>query len=99
MKPTTTRQPLALRIGSRRVLLGVASIADASRLFLKMQRAAMERGGMIRRGEIFDGTSLVARVSQNGRVWPAVEWQPGIASLYDPTDADFGLAPQAEVLS
>ncbi len=36
-------------------------------------------GGIIRQG-----TRTIARVSYNGRVWPAGKWPPSMTPLYDP---------------
>lgn len=80
---------MKLRIGTRRALIEVESLADASRTFLRLQRKALDHGSILRSATIYDATMTeVARISQNGRVWPPVAWVPGLAPLYEPDAAD-----------
>lgn len=86
---TVSAEGFALRIGRTRVVLTVASFAEASRLFLNAQRAATERGcDMASDATLYDVamTRKVARLSQNGKVWPLEKWYSGQQPLFDPYD-------------
>lgn len=72
---------LTLKIRSRR--FAVADFAEAARVYDAEWTKEIKRGGCIRGAEIFDGATQVARVSQNGRIWPLEPWKPGQAPLYD----------------
>ncbi len=82
---------LGLRIGRGRVLLGVATLADASRAYrAACLRHEIEKGqgsSTMPEGRVYDVTGeprLVARVSWNGRVWPPGPWLPTMEPLYAP---------------
>jgi hypothetical protein len=95
-KSITSTGALALRIGSRRVVIGVATLADASRMFLRLNCKAMQRGSILRHATVHDSATMetVARISQNGNVWPNADWFSGMRPLYTPTDADFAACHQ-----
>lgn len=84
-KPTSGG--FALRIGRARVVLTVATMAEASRVFLNAQMAAMENGtNAAREATLYDAgmTRKVGRLSQNGKVWPLEKWVAGQQPLFDP---------------
>lgn len=67
------------------VCKAVASYAEASAAvlaFIGGRGASQCPPGM---GLIAANGQIVAHVSYNGRVWPAREWEAGMAPLFDPT--------------
>jgi hypothetical protein len=73
---------LTLKIRGRKHM--VADFAEAHAVYDKAWTAELNRGGCIRGASIFDGDKLVARVSQNGRIWPPEDYTPGMKPLYEP---------------
>lgn len=65
----------------------VADFAEAHAVYDKAWWAELNNGGCIRGAEIYDGTTLVARVSQNGRIWSPEPWTTESVPLYDPQAA------------
>lgn len=57
----------------------VATFEAASALFESKQD---RMGRIIRSADILKDGANVARISQNGNVWPVEEWFPGQAPLY-----------------
>jgi hypothetical protein len=79
---TLAKSPaLTLKIRSRKFV--VADYAEASRIYEAAWQAELDRGGVLRGATIHEGNRLVARVSQNGRIWPPEEWTPGMVPLFD----------------
>jgi hypothetical protein len=62
----------------------VGSFAEASAAHEQRRGAGAKMKVLRHEGQIFGETGLLARVSHNGRVWRAGEWQPGDTPLYDP---------------
>lgn len=56
----------------------VPTLEAASDLFESKQD---RMGKIIRGAEIMEGGKVVARISQNGNVWPVEEWFPGMEPL------------------
>lgn len=86
--PTTlgVRLPLGVE------LLGCETLAEASAIFLRAQRALAERTGwtqILSSADVFDcrsGTPVrVATISQNGNVWSLAKWKPGMVPLHAAT--------------
>lgn len=77
--------PLTLTIG-RRAPIAVVDLADASRCY---QRArGTKPSSAFREGIVTDESGVeVARVSYNGRVWPAGPYQPGRTPLMEAVEA------------
>lgn len=80
--PTTLR----LRIGGNSV--AVDSLKDASAKFDALKAAWADAQGPgasdMPDGEVVDANGkAVARISQNGRVWPPGKWQPGMKELIE----------------
>jgi hypothetical protein len=62
----------------------VGSFAEASAAYEQRRwRRHQDESASPRRANIWRNRML-ARVSHNGRVWRAGEWQPGDTPLYDP---------------
>lgn len=63
----------------------VQSLSDAS---TRYQRFRGTRGAsVVGEGMVYDDHGvLVARVSYNGRVWPAAKWQPGMQPILEATE-------------
>ena len=59
-----------------------ASIQAASDLFNSKQEFL---GRIIRSANVMDGDEVVARISQNGNVWPPQEWFPGMRPIINVT--------------
>jgi hypothetical protein len=59
----------------------VADFAEAHAVYDKAWTAELNRGGCIRGAEIFEGGTLIARVSQNGRIWSPEPWTPKAVPL------------------
>lgn len=57
----------------------VNSFKDASDLFESKQD---RMGKIIRSADVMQGGKIVARISQNGNVWPPQEWYVGMEPLY-----------------
>lgn len=74
--------PLVLRI-PRRGEWPVRSYEEASAIYC----AERDRSGLgcsdFADGEILGAGEPFARVSYNGRVWPPVEWEPGIEPIIE----------------
>lgn len=73
---------MILKVRSRRFT--VSDFAEAHRVYDELWTADMKRGGCIRGAEIFEGGELIARVSQNGRIWSPEPWTPDSKPLFDP---------------
>lgn len=59
-------------------LRGKTHTVDSLRAAAELFEAKQDRlGKIIRSAEVCDGDKLVARISQNGNVWPPEEWFPG----------------------
>ncbi|NUN49624.1 MAG: hypothetical protein HUU15_12425 [Candidatus Brocadiae bacterium] len=76
-----------LRTG--RFSVPVTGAEDASRKFLVLQRAEETRtawGRTLRGGKIYEGTTQIGYVSQNGRVWKGLEsdWATDRKPAFDP---------------
>ena len=80
--------PMTLTLKIRGRKHTVADFAEANRVYDKAWTAELKRGGCIRGAEIFDGETLVARVSQNGRIWSPEPWKSGDVPLFDPYEAE-----------
>lgn len=75
---------MTLTIKLRGKTHSVNSLRAAADLF----EAKQDRlGKIIRSAEVYEGDKLVARVSQNGNVWPPEEWFPGQEPLIRMTAA------------
>jgi hypothetical protein len=62
----------------------VASLAEASALYCAARDRGVGRGASkFRPGEIHENGVLIARISYNGKVWPAEDWHPGQVPLLD----------------
>ena len=70
-----------LKIKSRFYI--VASFKEASALYEAKRDASGQGASRFRDGEVFEGETLVARVSYNGRVWPPTEWTEDSKPIYD----------------
>jgi hypothetical protein len=70
-----------LKIRSRKYK--VADFAEASRIYDAAWDAEYRKGGCLRGAQIFDGETLIARVSQNGRIWSPEPWTPEAVPLFD----------------
>lgn len=80
---------MILQIGPKRVM--VNSFAEASRSYVSERdngtigawahgfRENRMPSGLV----LADNGTELARVSYNGRVWPAGEWKPGMMPLFD----------------
>lgn len=59
---------MILSIGNRATVTDIASVADASRIYLEHQDASGEGGSTFPSGKLANGAD-VAEISYNGRVW------------------------------
>jgi hypothetical protein len=72
--------PMFLQIGRRRY--EVASFEQASAMFCKARDVAGEGASRTPSVRIVtENGAELARISYNGRVWPAGEWKPGTLPL------------------
>ena len=63
----------------------VASFEEASRLFVIARDRLGEGASKTPVPLIIDAKgTVIARISYNGRVWPAGEWRVGDCPIYDP---------------
>lgn len=69
---------MSLTIKLRGKTYSAPTIEAASDLFNAKQEI---RGRIIREALVMDGSEVVARISQNGNVWPPQEWFPGMQPL------------------
>lgn len=76
-------RPMFIQVGSRRYQ--VTSFQHASEMYCAARDAMGEGASKTPSGRIVtdDGTE-VARISYNGRVWPAGEWNVNSKALYSP---------------
>jgi hypothetical protein len=82
------RNTITLKIRGR--AYSATDFAEAGAVYRKAWDAELSRGGCIRGAEIFnDAGELIARVSQNGRIWPPEPWHPDQQPLWDNRPADF----------
>jgi hypothetical protein len=81
--PQPVQRLFVMRSGKR---FEVASLEDASQKWCAFRDATGAGASEI--GEdvmIYNQTGTpVARISYNGKVWPPVEWKPGLEPLYRP---------------
>lgn len=82
MTKTEVSAPLFLEIGRTRYQ--VADLRDASEKFCAARDASGLGASDIPPVHVVTAAGeRVARVSYNGRVWPAAEWHVGQAPIYD----------------
>ena len=76
MTTNLPNEPLFIQIGRKRYQ--VASLQHASEMYCKARDASGHGASRVPEGKIVtaDGR-LQARISYNGRVWPAAPWFPG----------------------
>ena len=74
---------MAYRVKIKGRFHSVASLKAASELYEAKRDASGQGASRFRDGEIYDGETLVARISYNGRVWPPSEWTVGSKPIYD----------------
>lgn len=85
------KQPASVIFNGKAYPFPDGGFAEVSRTFVAVRDETGATGSDPRFGPVMpkceivaaDG-AVVARVSYNGRVWPAVEWRPGLSPLYDP---------------
>lgn len=71
------------KVKIQRKVYAVESLLEASRLYETLRDKSGLGGSRFREGAVFDGETEIARISYNGRVWPAGEWFPGQTPLLD----------------
>ena len=74
---------MAYRLKIKGRFHSVASFKEASALYEAKRDASGQGASRFRDGEIYEGETLVARVSYNGRVWPPTEWTEDSKPIYD----------------
>ena len=72
--------PLVLRIRGRGEW-PVASLEDASRRYCWQRDLTGAGSSTFAEGEVVGAGKTFARISYNGRVWPPVEWHPGLEPI------------------
>ncbi len=78
---------LALRIGTRRLLVEVADLAEASRIYCELRDRSGLGVSRMPSGRVYDTqtTKLVATLSYNGKVWAADDCC--LFNPYEPAEA------------
>lgn len=59
------------------------TFADMSRQYEAARNDHFRKGGRPKDATIIQDGKAVARISNNGRVWPLTEWFVGMVPLYD----------------
>lgn len=77
---TQITEPLFIQIARKR--FHVASLAQASQLYCQARDISGEGASRVPEGKVVTAEGrLVARISYNGRVWPAENWYPSMTPL------------------
>lgn len=68
--------------GSVEWLSSLLTLADAQRRYASVRDMTGLGGSGFSTGDVFDEAGQhIARISYNGRLWPALPWQPGMPPL------------------
>jgi hypothetical protein len=78
---------MALTVKIRGRKYAAASLQAASEIYEAKRDASGLGYSRFRMGEVYEGETLVAKISYNGRVWPPTEWVSGMLPIYDNRNA------------